>query len=245
MMDTSQQNAIVSGLRAAGEKVNINYKGVFVYFVYPESKARGILEVGDIITAVDGHPVHRSEELIEYLNANKKAGDKAKLTFLRDGVEKTADIELMELGADNQTEPGTPKKVGIGVRPENKMELDLPRKVKIKAEDIGGPSAGMMFALEIYSQITPGDLTKGYKIAGTGTINLEGEVGQIGGIRHKIVAAHEQGAEIFFVPADVGEHDTNAKDAADEAKKLGYNMKVVPVRTLQDAIDYLQKLPPK
>lgn len=245
MMDTSQENAIINGLRAAGEQVDIRYKGVFVSFVNPDSTAVGILEIGDVITEVDGHPVHRSEELIEYLNTNKKAGDTVEITFLRDDKEKTAKVALKELGASGQTEPGTPPRVGIGVHPENIMDLDLPRKVTINAEDIGGPSAGMMFSLEIYSQLTPGDQTHGYKIAGTGTIDLDGNVGQIGGIRHKIVAAHNEGAEIFFAPADVGPKDANAKDAMDEVEKLGYDMKVVPVAKLQDAIDYLQNLPPK
>ncbi|HEU4963066.1 MAG TPA: SepM family pheromone-processing serine protease [Bacilli bacterium] len=246
MMDSSQQNAMVSGMKAAGEKVDIDYKGVFVRSVLDDSKAKGVLMIGDVITAVDGHPVHRSEELIDYLNANKKPGDNVTLSYLHDDLQKTATIELKELEVGGQKEPGTPKHVGIGVVPENILDLHLPRKVTIHAEDIGGPSAGMMFALEIYSQITPGDLTKGYHIAGTGTINLDAQVGQIGGIRHKVVAAHDEGAEIFFAPADVNENDSNAHDAADEVKKLGYtDMKVVPVKTLQDAIDYLHNLPPK
>lgn len=246
MMDTSQQNAIIAGLHSAGEEVKIDNKGIFVKSIVPASKAAGVLEVGDVITKVDGKAMTRAEDLIDYMNHNKKPGDRVELTYSRDGATKKSMIEVVELGAENQTDPGVPKKVGLGILPENEISLDLPRKVTINAEDIGGPSAGLMFSLEIYSQATKGDLTKGYRIAGTGTMNQKGEVGQIGGIRHKIVAAHKEGAEIFFSPADVDAEDNNTKDILDEAEKLGYkDIKVVPVATLQEAIDYLEKLPPK
>lgn len=117
--------------------------------------------------------------------------------------------------------------------------------MKINAADIGGPSAGLMFSLEVYNQSVQGDLTKGYEIAGTGTIDMDGNVGQIGGIREKITAVNKAGMDIFFCPADINATDTNEKDVLDEAKKHGYTVKIVPVKTLQEAINYLEKLPPK
>jgi Lon-like protease len=245
MMDTSQQNAIVAGLKAAGEKVDVSYNGVFITGILPTSNAKGVLQVGDVIDSIDNQPLKKAEDLVGYLNDKKKAGDTVEVTYLRDKDTHTAKVKLMELGENNQTTPGVPKKVGLGVVPENEASLQLPRKVDIHAEDIGGPSAGLMFSLEIYSQATPGDLTKGYRIAGTGTMDQDGKVGQIGGIRHKIYAAHDQGAEIFFAPADVDPRDTNTAEVQDEVKKAGFNIKIVPVKTVQDAIDYLKKLPPK
>ncbi|MDN5312485.1 MAG: Lon-like protease, partial [Thermoanaerobacteraceae bacterium] len=110
----------------------------------------------------------------------------------------------------------------------------LPLNIKIDTGEIGGPSAGSMFALEILNQLSPEDLTKGKKIAGTGTISLNGDIGEIGGIQQKVVAAHRDGAEIFFAP------EKNAKDAMEAAKKLG--IKVVSVKKLDDILDYLSKL---
>lgn len=93
-----------------------------------------------------------------------------------------------------------------------------------------------MFTLEIYNQLTPGDLTKGHRIAGTGTITKEGVVGAIGGVVHKIVAADRKEAEIFFVPKD------NYKEAAAKAEQIGTKMKLVPVSTVDDALAYLKTL---
>ncbi|MMZ64946.1 Lon protease [compost metagenome] len=91
----------------------------------------------------------------------------------------------------------------------------------------------MIFTLEIYNQLTPGDLSKGYRIAGTGTIDQDGNVGEIGGIVHKIVAADRKGADLFFVP------EGNYEAALGKAQAIGTRMELVPVRTLQDALDYL------
>lgn len=237
MMSSSQQNAITSGLKAAGQKVNVQNNGVFVYAVLPDSKAKGTIKVGDIIHSVDGHPVKKSVDFIHYLS-NKKAGDKVQLGWTHDGKNETTTIPLVTL--DKKT-----KRAGIGIVPEDEFTIQPSKKININASDIGGPSAGLMFSLEIYNQIVPGDLTKGYQIAGTGTIDQNGNVGQIGGIRDKIVAAHKAGIDIFFCPADIQKGDTNEKDIKDEAHKLGYKIKIVPVKTMKDAIHYLEKLPPK
>ena len=90
--------------------------------------------------------------------------------------------------------------MGIGLVDDREIISDP--KVKIKTESIGGPSAGLMFSLEIYNQLTKNDLTKGHSIAGTGTIDPDGTVGRIGGIDKKVVAADNEGAEIFFAPDD-------------------------------------------
>jgi PDZ domain-containing protein len=106
-----------------------------------------------------------------------------------------------------------------------------------------------MFSLEMYAQLTGTDVTKGYRIAGTGTITPQGEVGVIGGIQHKIVAADREHADIFFAPKDwkgpKGTSIPNYTDAANEAKKIGSKMKVVPVATMDDALQYLAGLTPK
>lgn len=126
------------------------------------------------------------------------------------------------------------------------MTINPSIDVAINSENIGGPSAGLMFSLEVYNQIVKEDLTKGYKIAGTGTMDAEGNVGQIGGIQHKIVAAHKADVDIFFYPRDITEYDTNEKEINEQVKEEGYtDIKIVPVSTLKEAIEYLEKLPEK
>lgn len=102
-----------------------------------------------------------------------------------------------------------------------------------------------MFSLEVYKQLQNRDITKGYKIAGTGTISQDGKVGQIGGIREKITAVDKADIDIFFCPKDIEPTDTNEKTVMEEAEKYGYDVKIVPVETLEEAIKFLEKLPPK
>ena len=99
--------------------------------------------------------------------------------------------------------------VGIGIVPVTERRVQTKPAVRIRADHIGGPSAGLMFALEILNQLTPEDLTRGLKIAGTETLSAEGEVGQIGGVEQKVMAAEREGADLFFVPADVRPGDSN------------------------------------
>jgi len=237
MMTTSQQHALVAGLRAAGEEVNVESNGIFVTSILATSNAKGKLNIGDVITQVDDQPVAKASDFLEYLS-NKKAGDAVKLMFNRDGTVKTETVELIPI-------KNSPNQSGVGIGPEDQYKVETNRTVKISAEDIGGPSAGLMFSLEVYNQLTSGDITKGYEIAGTGTIDMDGNVGQIGGIREKITAVEKAGMDIFFCPADILDGDTNEADVKDEVRKEGYNVKIVPVKTIQEAINYLEKLAPK
>lgn len=236
MMSSSQQNAIAAGLKEAGEKVEIIHKGVFVESVLKTSHAKGIIQVGDIITSVDGNKVLTMQDFMNDLKKDKKAGETVDVSFIHDGKNQKAQIKLIQL---------EPDRAGLGIGPEDEFTIHTPTKVTIHAEDIGGPSAGLMFSLEILNQLIPEDLTKGYKIAGTGTIDTEGNVGQIGGIEDKIVAAHNEGAEIFLCPADLNIGDTNTKEVIKAAKDDGYHIKIVPVKTIKEAADYLKNLPPK
>lgn len=238
MMKDSKQNALVAGFTQAGEKVDITYHGIFVSSIVPESPAKKILKVGDVITSIDGEKMDEATEFMQYIEENKKAGDRATLTIKRGKKELKKTVEMIAL--DNST-----NRVGIGIAPEEEFTATVSKDVKINSDDIGGPSAGLMFSLEIYNQLTPEDLTKGYKIAGTGTIDHNGNVGQIGGIKHKITAAYEAGADIFFTPKDINPIDTNEKDVVDAVKDNDYNIDVVPVATLEEAVEYLEGIEEK
>lgn len=236
MMKDSQQNALVSAFKSADEQVEIDYHGIFVQSILPDSPAKSILEIGDTITKMDGMKMKDVSSFISYIEDNKQEGDTITLTIKRDNEKefnKTVNLMLL----DQET-----GKVGIGIVPEEDFTATISRDVTFKSDDIGGPSAGLMFSLEIYNQLTPDNLTKGYKIAGTGTIDHDGNVGQIGGIRHKITAAVKEGADIFFTPKDLQPIDQNEHDVIEEVKEQGYEIKVVPVATLDEAIDYLKNL---
>jgi Lon-like protease len=178
-----------------------------------------------------------SEKFIDYVST-KKAGDKVKLTYQRNKSTRTVTLELQPFKED-------PQKVGIGISLVDDKEIVVKPKVKVKTDEIGGPSAGFMFTLEIYNQLTEGDLTKGYQIAGTGTIDVDGTVGPIGGIEQKIVAADKAGAEYFLAPNEKGIKNSNYRDAVKTARDIKTKMKIIPIDTFDDGVNYLEKLKEK
>lgn len=241
-MDSSQNNAIEQALKLAKLPYEMDYKGVYVMGVEKNSNFRKSISIGDTVTKADGKSFQNSQDFIDYIQ-NKKVGDTVSVTYLQDGNEKQANGKLIELP--------TTKKAGIGISLVDHTEINTDQSIEIKTENIGGPSAGLMFTLEIYEQLTKQDLRKDKKIAGTGTINSKGEVGRIGGIDKKVASASEQNVEIFFAPDDKitdeekavdADIQSNYQEAKAAAKKLGTKMKIVPVKTVQDALDYLAAL---
>ncbi|MBO9130280.1 SepM family pheromone-processing serine protease [Bacillus sp. 165] len=234
MMKGSQDAAKLNAYTRAHKSVTINNKGVLVLDVVKGMPAYGKLKLGDHLQAVDGTALKTAQEFIDYMNM-KKQGDAVTIEFTRDKTKKSETFQLQPI-------KGAEGRVGIGVAIVTDQELEVEPKVAIDSHRIGGPSAGMMFTLEIYNQLTKEDLTKGHKIAGTGTIDEKGQVGPIGGISQKIVAASNAGAEIFFAPNEQGDSKSNYKEAVKTAKDIGTKMKIIPVDTLDDALAYLEKL---
>ncbi len=237
LMENSQQSSTVVAYRAAGAEYTIEQKGLYIVGVVENMPADGILQPGDRINKVDDQEMKEANDLVDYVLL-KKPGEKIKFEIDRDGKQLTEFIEVVSFPDDNE-------KVGIGIQlvTEQKVTVDPP--VYIKSGNIGGPSAGLMFALEIYNQLTEEDITKGYHIAGTGEIDFEGNVIRIGGIDKKVVAADREGIEIFFVPNENGEKDSNYEVAKETAQKINTSMKIVPVDTFDDALSYLKQLDPK
>jgi PDZ domain-containing protein len=232
----SQYSSVIAAFHFAKKPVKVTYKGIEVYGFTPEAKNN--LKIGDIIQSIDGKSILTTDELIKLLQT-KKEGDQVVVGFLRGKKHMSQAATLVALDTGNPSE----KRIGLGFLPVDRFEsLSSKPKVTFKTENIGGPSAGLMFALEIVNQLSASDLTKGRIIAGTGTISTTGEVGQIGGIEHKIVAAADKKASIFFVPKDIVEGDTNETVAKRIVKEHNYLMEVVPVASLQEAIAYLQQL---
>lgn len=251
MMENSKEQATVVAYTKAKKEIDIKYNGVYVMSVISGMPAEKVLQIGDRLFSVDGHAMKSSEEFIKYVSTKSK-GDTVKLKLERKG--KTMEVKVpLALFPKEQT--GEQKdKVGLGILLVTDRKVEVNPPVTINTEKIGGPSAGLMFSLEIYNQLIDEDLTKGYKIAGTGTINYEGEVGRIGGIHQKIVAADKSDVEIFFAPNERGKTRvdkngekilTNYQEALETAKDIKTDMKIIPVNTFDDAVDYLEKLQPK
>lgn len=234
LMEQSKEAAIVVAYKNAHKPVSYQPRGVYVMSVVPGMPAEHILQVGDRIVRIDGKTMNTSEQLIQYVRQKKK-GDQVSITWKRNGKENTASFSLAPF-------PQSPKQIGLGVSLMTDYDVVTDPPVRIDSEKIGGPSAGLMFSLEIYNQLVEEDITKGHKIAGTGTINMNGEIGPIGGISQKVVAADQAGADIFFAPNEKGAKNSNYREAVKTAKKIGTKMKVVPVDTFDDALRYLQAL---
>jgi PDZ domain-containing protein len=219
-MAESQQHAVTAALCALGTPVTGR---VVIESVGDRSAAeKAGIKPDDVITAVDGQAVD-SLCTFRRLVALRRPGDAVGLRYRRGKAEHdtTARTDASEHG-----EYGQPL-LGVGLR---ELDQKPPFPVTIALNDVGGPSAGLMFALGIYDRLTPGDLTGGNVIAGTGTIDDDGAVGAIGGIQQKLVAAREHGARWFLTP------DGNYDDALAAAPD---GLRLVRVRTLKDGVDAL------
>lgn len=227
-LQASEKTAIVMGLQLAGLKASLQYTGAEIVGVENQSAARDILQPGDQITAVNGAPVTNVTDISHLLSTSPQATS-TELGILRGGQTTTLKVPVTPASAT-----GTPPRIGILVSPTGD-KLELPFPVSITPEKVaGGPSAGLMFTLTVYNAVTPADLTQGRKIAGTGTIDLNGDVGPIGGVEQKVAAAEHAGATYFLCPPD------NYADAL----KVAHHIKVVKIATAQQAIQFLKGLPP-
>lgn len=248
LMSDSQFNAITVAFAKVGIPVDVTYDGVFVVRVLKDGAADGNLEVGDKIRAIDGTQLQEPGQFAALISTKGK-DDKVMIS-----VEREAELVDLEITLSEIPSPNAEGRIGLGIEFQEDRELTTNPKVDIHTAEIGGPSAGLMFTLEIMNQLMDEDLTKGYNIAGTGEMLADGTVGRIGGADFKVIAADREGVEIFFAPDDdlpdeVREANpgimTNYEEAVKKAEKIGTKMKIVPVRTVDDALDYLKDLPSK
>lgn len=247
LMSDSQFNAKYVAFKKAGLAVDVTFEGVFVLNVLDGGASDGILKAGDEIIEVDGQKIENQELLVELLKA-KRINDEINIQFVRDKKRQEETLTLKEI-------PGTEeKRAGLGITYAESKTIETTPEVSMQTEDIGGPSAGLMFTLEILNQLVPEDVTKGYKIAGTGEMRLDGAVGRIGGVDYKVIAADRDDMEIFFAADDEISPELKAKypdlesnyaTAVKTAEDIGTEMKIVPVKNVDDAIHYLEQLEPK
>lgn len=192
--------------------------------VDPEGAAADALRAGDILTSVDGVPVSDSTEVVEQVSAHGP-GTEIGLGLTRDGEERTTTTTLQDAGPEGDPDQG---RLGILVGDTPADGTDVMINID---PDVGGPSAGLVLALAVVDKLSPGELTGGASIAGSGTIRADGTVGPIGGIRHKIQAASEVGVTEFLVPS------ANCAEAVQDAPD---GVRLLDVSTLQGALDALE-----
>ncbi len=220
-LDSSKDSSRVAALRAAGYKVT----GVPVIAGLAKGgAAEGKLRAGDIVNAVDGVKLTTDRALVDAV-AKHQPGDIIAVTVTRKGVKQTESITTKP-DADNPKLP----RIGVTLGTKYRYPFEVDNNV---GRQIGGPSAGTMFALAIYDRLTPGELTGGQKVAGTGEMETDGTVAPIGGIRQKMAGASRAGVAVFLVPAA---NCAEAKDGDD------FGMKLVKISNLRDAISSLKAL---
>ncbi|WNZ08815.1 PDZ domain-containing protein [Streptomyces sp. 11x1] len=230
----SQESAKVAALK----ELDIPVKSwVIVSTVLKDSPAEGKLHAGDVIKSVDGTAVKAPEDVAKLVTKHKPGEDvdfvivPAKAQAAAEKANRTAtETETVTITTAKSDDTGEQRAiVGISAGTDH----TFPFTIDIKLADVGGPSAGLMFALGIYDKLTPGNLTGGKFVAGTGTIDDEGKVGPIGGIEMKTVGARDKGAEYFLTPK--GNCATAAKDTPD-------GLTLVKVDTIEDALGALEDI---
>ncbi|GAB3613848.1 YlbL family protein [Humibacter ginsengisoli] len=213
LMTDSQKDAVAAALNELG----YHFSQRIMVKQVANGPAKGVIDVGDEITAVNGATVKGVQSLRDQL-AKNGAGTPATITIVRDGKKQNVTV--------------TPEKtagsvvIGIGAT----MDYTFPFDVTIQLNNVGGPSAGQMFALGIMDKLTPGSLNGGAHVAGTGTIDNEGNVGPIGGIRQKMFGARSAGATVFLAPASNCDEVTGHIPAG---------LHVYAVKTLNDSLKVL------
>lgn len=223
------EEANATALKVAYDNSDINYKkeNSKTYITYVDDLAKTNLEVGDQIVKIDNQKVKDKAHAYELLK-DKKIGDTVKLKVLNDGQEKERSATMIDVADE--------AKIGILISETYKLKSDYNIDLTFKGTE-SGSSGGLMMTLTIYSYLNKIDLTGGKTIVGTGTIDESGNVGEISGIKYKLIGAYSKGADIFLVP-----RGNNYKEAKKVKKEKGYDITLVPVSTFKEALEYLEKM---
>lgn len=221
MLDNSIQNAISVAYNAAEKEIKIKDYSNYVI----ATTANNGIKIGDKIIKVNGKEVKNIEEIKEII-ADVDVGNKIELTIIRDNKEKNINTEIYE-------ENGK-KLVGIAMITNYEYELEPEIKINFKKSE-SGSSGGLMMALSIYNSISGEDIVKGRNIAGTGTIDINGNVGAIDGIKYKLKGAVKNNMDVVLVPK------ANYEEALKVKQEKNYDIEIISVNTFYDAIEYLKK----
>jgi PDZ domain-containing protein len=227
-MKLSQVMASAVALRELGYRVPVHLGGLRVVAVTSDSHAVGVLRPGDVIVSAEGRPVRDRADLRAIL-ARHAVGDVVEIGIRRGGERRT-------LAVRTTSDDREPRRPIIGVLPSQALRVRFPFRIRFDLGDVGGPSAGLAFALELLEK-RGRDVDHGYKVAATGVLELDGTVTRIGGVKQKTFGARQAHVDVFLVPVD--------GDNAREAKRYAHGLRIIPVESFQQALRALATLPPK
>ena len=227
-MAISQKVAAAVALRRLGYKVVVRPSGVIVAELESTSHAAGKVQTGDLIVSVNGASTQTIAQLRTAM-AKVRPGAVVSLAIVRGSQHVTESVKTMPDPTDKQ-------RAIVGFAPEQAAQIKLPIKVRIDTGNVGGPSAGLAFALEVMEKLGH-NVDHGYRVAATGEIELNGAVTAIGGVKQKTVGAHATGVDVFLVPV--------AGDNARDAERYAHGLKIIPVKSFAQALHALATLPPK
>lgn len=221
MLENSIQNAIFVAYQKANKEIKIkDRKNIVVGSLYDNN-----LEVGDEIISINGINIENIESVKTILKSTE-VGKNLLVKIIRDKKEQEVLAQVKEVEGN--------KVVGVVIITNYDYELNPDIKLNFKKTE-GGSSGGLMIALNIYNAITNKDITNNHKVAGTGTIDAYGNIGEIDGVKYKIMGAYNNNMELVLVPKN------NYKEAIEVVKEKGYNMKIVSVETFDEALNYLKE----
>lgn len=224
LMSDSQRTARAIAFQQVGFGEGVRAVGVRVVGILADSPVRGILKAGDVILGIDDQRIESGKELRAVLEKHV-GGDRLTARVRRDSQELEITVPTTDWKDPDR------KGAALGITIEDELVFDDDAvKVDVHSGPIFGPSAGLMFTLQIIDQLTPGGLAPGLVVAGTGTIEYDGQVGAIGGVQQKVYTAEAAGAQVIFVP------QANYKAAAEVATRI----EVVPVEHIRDALTWLR-----
>lgn len=216
--------AAALAMQKAGIGKGITPNGVRVMAIVKDSPADKKLEAGDLIEKMDGHTIRSVGEMMAYMDQSVKPSQVVELALNRGGVEKKIEIKTA-------ASSDAPERAIFGISIQTDVHMDIPRNIAYKyyMAHIGGPSHGAMLTLAFIDQLTPGGIIHGVKVAGTGTIEADGSIGLIGGIKQKAYAISRTDADVFFVPAEL-----------EQAARSGApDLNIVPVENIDEVLDWL------
>ena len=226
-MDRSQEVAAAVALRELGYAVTAKPEGALVVAVAADVPAAGKIQPTDVIAAVDGKLVRTPDDL-RRLIGEREPGETVRLRVRRGGATREVEVGTIE-------SPNEEARPIVGIQVEQSADIDLPIEVEIDLGGVGGPSAGLAFALDIMEELR-GNVDRGLVVAATGELELDGDVLAVGGVKQKVIGARRSGADVFLVPAG---------DNATEARRHAGDLRIIPVESFRQALRVLATVPRK
>lgn len=227
LLDEANNNAIIVAYNKAGKEIVVSNEHLYIIYIDTDAAADTNLKIGDEILEINGTKIINKEQLDEIM-LTKKYGEVINIKVRRDEKEVMCYGKVRNI--DNK------KVIGVVLSKTSDIVTNPDIKLNFKSSE-SGPSGGLIMALSIYNSLTNKDITNGLKIVGTGTINLDGTVGSIGGVEYKIKGAVKEEADVFLVPAG-----DNYRDAKKVIEENNYDLKLISVTSFDDALNKLSSL---